>query len=1443
MNRWYSAAMALALAIVALAPGAQASAAPANLKVLFLGDRGHHVPGDRAAQLIPVMAGRGIDVTYTEKVDDLNQSTLAKYDVLLLYANIDNIASDQAKALLDYVNNGGGFAPIHCATFCFRNNDEVVALMGGQFLRHGTGEFETKIVAPTHPIMKGIEPFRTWDETYVHTKHNPKNREVLQVRSDREGDEPWSWTRTHGKGRIFYTAYGHDDRTWDQPGFQDLIERGLRWAANKGDVFDSRPHVASGLKPFEYEPSAKIPLYTPGGKWGAQGEPIRKMQKPLDPAESAKHLAMPAGFSAKLFAAEPEIAKPICLAWDHRGRLWIAETTDYPNEIQPKGSGHDRIKICEDTDGDGRADKFTVFADHLSIPTSLTFARGGVVVHQAPETLFLKDTNGDDKADTREVLLSGWDTHDTHAGPSNLRYGLDNWLYGMVGYSPFSGTVGGEQHNFRQGFYRFKPDGSKLEFLRNTNNNSWGVGISEEGLLFGSTANGCPSVYMPLANRYYESVRGWSPQVLKNIASSNRFWPITEKVRQVDWHGGFTAGAGHALYTARTYPQQYWNRTAFVAEPTGHLLSTFTLHPKGSDFHSHNAWNLAASDDEWTSPVAGDVGPDGNVWMIDWYNFIVQHNPVPEGFQNGKGNAYVTPLRDKTHGRIYRIVRDDAKPAVQPKLDPADGAGLVVALKNDNMFWRLHAQRLLVERGNQDVVPALIVLLADKSVDDIGLNVGAIHALWTLHGLNAVDGRNFEAAAAVKSALAHPSAGVRRNAALVIPAAGAVPALFASKSLSDPDAQVRLATFMALANADASNEAGEAIADALLDGAANNDNWIGDAATSAAAKHDVSFLKAIATRANAKKPTAQTLVVVGRVAEHSARGGNAETINALLAALADAEPKTAEAIIAGIFKGAARDKVVKLTPEAEKGMVSLLTRISTEARGQLSSLGNRWGSEAFAKFSAEIAKNLLAAASDATKPDAARVDAARQLVELRAKDPAIATQLLAQISPRTSPALATGLINAIAASEAPESGTALVKSLGSLTPGVRPLAIKTLLGRSDWTKAFLAGVDEGATSLTELSLDQKQALSTHPDSTIATKAKAMIARGGGLPDLDRQKVIDSLAPKVLAKGDAAKGKVVFKEQCAKCHTHSGEGGKVGPDLTGMAAHPKTELLVNIIDPSRSVEGNFVQYSLATADGRVLNGILASESKTSVELIDAEGKSHSVQRDDIDELKASKKSLMPEGFEKQISAEQIADLLAFLAQRGKFLPLDLRKSATVVSTKGMFYDSDSPIERMIFPDWSPKTFEGVPFQLVDPQGDRVPNAILLHSNNGTVPPKMPRSVSIACNGPAKTIHFLSGVSGWGATSNGPRGVSMIVRLHYANGKTEDHPLRDGVHFADYIRRIDVPESKLAFMLRGQQLRYLTVSPKRPTDSIESIELVKGRDATAPIVMAVTVEAPE
>ena len=320
-------------------------------------------------------------------------------------------------------------------------------------------------------IWEGLESIESWDETYVHTKHNP-DRVVLAERRDGEGAEPWTWVRKHGKGRVFYTAWGHDERTWGKDGFHDLVERGIRWASENAPF---RLKVVTGLPAFGYsKASDSLPNYLPNQRWGTQGDPIQTMQDPLTPEESMRHFSVFPGFDVELFAAEPQIVNPLWLAFDHRGRLWIAESIDYPNELQPEGQGRDKLKILEDTDQDGRLDKITVFADKLSIPTSFVFANGGVIVIHSGKTEWLRDTNGDDVADERRILFEGWGTNDTHATASNLRYGFDNWIWGVVGYSGFNGEVGGKQIRFGQGIFRFRPDGSELEFVRSRKNNTGG---------------------------------------------------------------------------------------------------------------------------------------------------------------------------------------------------------------------------------------------------------------------------------------------------------------------------------------------------------------------------------------------------------------------------------------------------------------------------------------------------------------------------------------------------------------------------------------------------------------------------------------------------------------------------------------------------------------------------------------------------------------------------------------------------------------------------------------------------------------------------------------------------------------------------------------------------------------------------------------------------------
>ena len=774
------------------APGfsSQAKADDGPIRVLFLGHESEHHNSNLYYPMLSRALGR--DAIYFDYVTSVEEALgdadyLSKFDALLLYANHGRIEPHQWKNLKEYVEGGGGFVPVHCASWCFGNEPGFDKLVGGRFKSHQGAEFAAKIVKPDHPAMKDVKEFTAWDETYFHNNHNTENRTVLMVREAMPGDphtkpEPWTWVRTQGKGRVFYTASGHDQRVWSHSDFHQLIKSGILWSV--GDKARKRyDNFIAKRTPLKYEKRGNIPNYE------RRPEPLQ-YQLPLSPEDSMKYTQVPVGFHMELFAAEPDVINPIYMAWDERGRLWVVETVDYPNEFKDGRKGNDRIKICEDTDGDGKADKFTVFAEGFNIPTSMTFARGGIILAHAPEFYFLKDTDGDDKADVREVLFTGWGVGDTHAGPSNLRYGFDNWIYGTVGYARFTGSLGGKQHNFGMGVFRFKPDASDIEFLHQFNNNTWGLGFNAAGDVFGSTANNNPTFFGGIPATVFGEDRQMSA---KMIADSRSFHPITPNIRQVDAFNAYTAGCGHAFASSAAFPKKYRDRAAFICGPTGNLLGSYYITQKGAGYSAKNGFSFVASADEWFSPIVAEVGPDGHLWIADWYNFIIQHNPTPSigrgGYaaRNGRGNAHINPNRDRQHGRIYRVVWEGAQKSKITSLANASPLQLVEALDNDNLFWRQTAQRLIVNDRMFNKVEALQnrVLLP---------GVGAIHALWALKGLDKINENT------IKSALKNKDAAVRRNAVRALENKKTdEELLYNSSTLTDKDLLVRLSAIVKLA--------------------------------------------------------------------------------------------------------------------------------------------------------------------------------------------------------------------------------------------------------------------------------------------------------------------------------------------------------------------------------------------------------------------------------------------------------------------------------------------------------------------------------------------------------------------------------------------------------------------------------------------------------------------
>jgi azurin len=369
---------------------------------------------------------------------------------------------------------------------------------------------------------------------------------------------------------------------------------------------------------------------------------------------------------------------------------------------------------------------------------------------------------------------------------------------------------------------------------------------------------------------------------VKKLDAHYNMHVATKNLRQVDVHGGFTAAAGHSLYTARTFPKEYWNLTAFVTEPTGRLVHKVNLKQQGAGFiEDGDGWNMLNSADEWAGPIQAEVGPDGALWITDWYDFIIQHNPTPSiassglAAENGKGNAYINPLRDHERGRIYRLAYKNNDQKNKISLSKNETEGLIRALSNDNMFWRTTAQRLLVEKADRSVLPALYKIVQNTRLDEIGLNAPAVHALWTIHGLKALDGTNKEALDVATKALLHPAAGVRRAAVEVLPKNNTTFAALQKANLfEDKDLRVRLAAVLATTDMKPSAEIGNVLVNMAEKEENVSDEWLRHALTIAGKLNEETFRAAFRKKGLNENPA----LIDASVAQRLAFGSRLNTI-------------------------------------------------------------------------------------------------------------------------------------------------------------------------------------------------------------------------------------------------------------------------------------------------------------------------------------------------------------------------------------------------------------------------------------------------------------------------------------------------------------------------------------------------------------------------------------
>ncbi|MBX9622486.1 MAG: c-type cytochrome [Gemmataceae bacterium] len=916
--------------------------------------------------------------------------------------------------------------------------------------------------------------------------------------------------------------------------------------------------------------------------------------RPLSPHQSLARIQVGPGLKAELVAAEPLVADPVAIAFGPDGKLWVAEMADYPNGRTDKFDPGGRVVFLEDRDGDGFMDHSFVFLDNLPFPTGVLPWRKGVLICAAPDILYAEDTDGDGKADKVEKLYTGFGTDNYQGRVNGLEYGLDGWVYGSCGL--FGGNIvchkSGKTVALGDRDFRIKPDTGEMEAA--TGRTQQGRVRNDAGDWFGCDS-GTPAFHYPLDDHHLRRNPhvAYPNPVVRVAVEPTTLFPAKADVQRFALSGppgNVTAACGLGIYRDDLLGKNFAG-DAFVCEPVNLLVHRRKLVPRGTSFAGVRADDekdreFLASSDPWFRPVQVVTGPDGGLWVADMYRFLIEHPRwVPPA-----DLAKIDIRAGAGLGRLYRVRAENTPLRPWPRLDRLDTAGLVAALDSPNGWQRDMAMMMLVWKNDPAAREPLLKLLKDSP-----------RPLARLHALCALAGTRAWTPDGVVAALSDPDPVVQRHA--VRQAAGGLTASRTRQLAVHPDPQVRRAVAAAV-GASADPEDGQALAWVALE--AGDDPYLtATALSSLTGKNLPAFAAAVFEQAGKDGPPA-TLV----------RG--------LLASAA------------GIDNGASLPDLLKVVAKPD-GDTYRPWQLAAGA-GALDALARR------GKLPADIRDALRPVVAHARtvceKDDAAEAELLAA-VPLLGRDgggdvPRLAV-LLAPARPASVQAAAVaGLVRVSDKSVPP----ALVGAWAEASPALRNLLLDALLSRPAWTADLLAAVKAGTIPAGQIDAGRRQRLL----DAGGDRAKTLLAAG---TNADRQKVIDQYRPALAMTGDRARGKAVFARVCSACHALDGAGHAVGPDLAALPNKSPQYLIAEILDPSRNLDSRYVEYKAATKDGRVVSGLLAAETATAITLRGQQAKDETVLRADLESLRGTAKSLMPEGLEKDLPPQDLADLVAYL----------------------------------------------------------------------------------------------------------------------------------------------------------------------------------------------------
>lgn len=952
--------------------------------------------------------------------------------------------------------------------------------------------------------------------------------------------------------------------------------------------------------------------------------------------EAANAMVVPEGFKVIASASEPDVLQPIAMALDDRGRVWVAEAYEYPRRAA-EGAGRDRILIFEDTDGDGVLDKRKVFAEGLNLVSGLEVGFGGAFVGAAPYLMFIPDRDGDDRADGEpEILLDGWGLQDTHETLNAFIWGPDGWLYGCHGVFTYSnvgkpGAADQDRKPINAGVWRYHPTQHVFEVFAHGTSNPWGVDFNDHGQAF-ITACVIPHLYHIIDGGRYERQAGnhfnpFTYDDIKTIAEHRHYVGANPHAGngKSDSAGGGHAHAGAMIYLGDAWPQTYRNQL-FMNNIHGQRLNVDVLKARGSGYTGNYSPDFLLTGDKASQILNLRYGPDGQAWMIDWYDMQACHLTDP-----GK--------HDRSNGRIYKIVYGNSK-SKSVDLTKATDRELASHMSHKNDWFVRHSRRILQERAATRKIDRDAVVLLNSMLKEPAPETTRLRAAWALACIQELNDTMFEVL------IADSNEYVRGWAIQLGLQSNPRPACVQSERLSrlaklDRSSVVRLYLASAAQRLPLADrwDLIEALASHPEDAGDHNLPLLIWYAAEPLSEVDPKRAMALALKAADSIPQLR-----GFMLKRIGASSSPQAVESLVVGLGQASSESDQLAFLDAIRSSLKGKRQAQPPKQWLEVYAKLLNASANVGQQADAIGVTFGSQ-------EALNRVRSLVQSKKQSDDNRLAALGSL--LGAKDPMLPDVLFELLSDNGLRGAALGGLAQYAVAGTPKN---ILKVYASLLANEKRIALDTLASRVEYATELLKAVESKTVSSSDLSADLVRQLGRFQDKEV----NALLQKAWGTvseSSADKAKVIEEykamIQDKKGVKPDPSLGRAVFAKTCQQCHILFDAGGKIGPELTGSNRTNVDYLLSNIVDPS-AVMAKEYQPTLVQTQGRLVSGLLKEEDSNSITLQTTSGL-EVIPLDEIEDRKLSEKSMMPEDQLRPFSAHEIRSLVAYLGS-DRQLPL-------------------------------------------------------------------------------------------------------------------------------------------------------------------------------------------